>query len=114
MTFGERVKELRHERGLTQRELARRVGVDYTYLSKMENNRLEHTPSINTLQDLARELEADELELMDLADKVPAALQSVVRDRAALQFFRRASETLKRPEDWQEMLAYLERREARE
>lgn len=108
MTFGQRIRELRRQRGLTQRDLASRVGVDSTYLSKMENERLEHTPSIKTLQDLARALEVDELELMDLADKVPPALQALVRDKAALRFFRRASETVTRPEQWQDLLTYLE------
>lgn len=111
MTLGERVKDLRHQRGLTQRGLAERIGVDFTYVSKIENDRLEHTPSIKTLQDLARELDVDELELMDLADKVPPSLAVIARDQDARHFFRRASETITGPEGWRDLLAYLERRE---
>jgi HTH-type transcriptional regulator, competence development regulator len=109
MTLGQRVKELRRQRRLTQRRLAEEVGVDFTYLSKIENDRLEHTPSIKTLQDLAKALEVDELELMELANKVPPMLQAIARDKNALRFFRRATQTIKTSEGWRDLLAYLER-----
>jgi HTH-type transcriptional regulator, competence development regulator len=111
MTFGQHLKKLRHQRNLTQRQLAEQAGVDFTYLSKMENDRLEHTPSIKTLQDLARALETDELELMSLANKLPPMLEAVARDREALRFFRRATATIKTPEEWRELHAVLDRRE---
>ncbi|HZQ99938.1 MAG TPA: helix-turn-helix transcriptional regulator [Chloroflexota bacterium] len=109
MSFGQRIKELRTQHRLTQRQLAERAHVDVTYLSKIENDRLEHTPSIKTLQDLARALDVDELELMDLANKVPPAFEAIARDKEALRFFRRASETVKTPEGWRDLLDYLER-----
>ncbi len=109
MTLGEYIKELRRQRHLTQRQLAEKVGVDFSYLSKIENNRLEHTPSIKTLQDLARILEVDELELMELANKVPPVLEAIARDKDAMRFFRRATETIKSPEGWRDLLAYLDR-----
>lgn len=113
-TFGRRIKELRQQRGLTQRQLAAGAGVDFTYLSKIENDRLEHTPSIKAIQDLARALDVDELELMELANKLPAVLQAIARDKEALRFFRRATETISTPEGWQDLHAYLDRREKRE
>lgn len=109
MTLGEYIKELRRQRHLTQRQLAEKAGVDFSYLSKIENNRLEHTPSIKTLQDLARILEVDELELMELANKVPPVLEAIARDKDAMRFFRRATETIKSPEGWRDLLAYLDR-----
>lgn len=39
MTFSKRVRELRKTRNLTQRELADRVGINFTYLSKIENDK---------------------------------------------------------------------------
>jgi HTH-type transcriptional regulator, competence development regulator len=110
MTFGQRIKQLRTQRGLTQRQLAEKVQVDFTYLSKMENDRLEHTPSIKTLQDLAKALEVDELELMNLANKVPPVLEAIARNKDALRFFRRATETIKTSAGWRDLLAYLEKR----
>ncbi|MFQ5872328.1 MAG: helix-turn-helix domain-containing protein [Dehalococcoidia bacterium] len=110
MTFGQRIRELRRQHELTQRQLAEKTGVDFTYLSKIENDRLEHTPSIKTIQDLARALEVDELELMNLANKVPPLLEVIARDRDALRFFRRATATVKSPEEWRDLLDYLEKR----
>jgi len=40
-TFGQRLRELRKEARISQRELAERVEVDFTYLSKIENDRVE-------------------------------------------------------------------------
>ena len=91
MTLGQYLKELRRQRHLTQRQLAEQIGVDFSYLSKIENDRLEHTPSLKTLQDLAKALEVDELELMELADKVPPVLKAIARDKDAMRFFRRAT-----------------------
>ena len=99
---------------LTQRQLADRAGVDFTYISKVENDRLEHTPSVKTLQDLAQALGSDELELMALANKVPHALQAITQNREALRFFRRASETITTPEGWHDLNAYLDRHHQRE
>ncbi len=113
MSFGKRIKELRTERGLTQRQLAELAHVDFTYLSKIENDRLEHTPSIKTLQDLARALKADELELMQLANKLPAAFDVLARDKDARRFFRRATATIKDPAGWRDLLSYLERKRSR-
>ncbi|MDQ6878947.1 MAG: helix-turn-helix domain-containing protein [Candidatus Dormibacteraeota bacterium] len=111
MTLGMRLKELRRKARLTQRQLAARVGVDFSYVSKMENDRLEHSPSIKTLHDMAGVLEVDELELMALANKVPSAFQSITGDREALRFFRRATDVIKTPEGWRDLNAYLDGRE---
>lgn len=112
MSFGKRIKELRTARGLTQRQLADLAHVDFTYLSKIENDRLEHTPSIKALQDLARALKVDELELMQLANKLPAAFHVLAKDKDARRFFRHATATIKGSEGWRDLLSYLERKQS--
>ena len=112
MSFGQRLRELRQQRHLTQRQLAERAGINFTYLSKLENDRVEHTPSIKTLRDLARVLEVDELELMDLANKLPPVLDAIAHNAEALRFFRRATQVIRTPEGWRELQGYLDRREA--
>lgn len=74
-TVGQRIRELRKSRELTQRELAERVGINFTYLSRIENDRLddEQTPREETLQKIARALNADPDELMLLARRIPEA-----------------------------------------
>ena len=83
MTFGERIRELRQAKQLTLRDLAARVGVGFTYLSKIENHKLEdgHGPSENLIHKLAIELDGDEEELLLLAQKVPDQIRKRVCER---------------------------------
>ena len=106
--LGRRLKELRLAKGLTQRRLGEIAGLDFTYLSKIENDRLPHTPSARALRQLAQALDADELELLQLAQKVPESLGAIARDHDAVRFFRRASAVVKSPEAWENLLKYLE------
>lgn len=77
MRFGDRVRELRKQRNLTQQKLAERLGVSLSYISKVENERLNvgDYPSEKFIHKLATELEADEGELLLLTDRVPPALR---------------------------------------
>lgn len=77
MQFGEQVRALREARKLTQRELADRLGVSVSYISKVENEKLHFGdyPSEKFIHKLATELEADEDELLLLTDRVPPALR---------------------------------------
>jgi PAS domain S-box-containing protein len=70
MTFGQRLRELRKAKGLSQRELANRIGLSFTYLSKIENGAMQ-PPSAKTITDLANALDTDADELFGLAKKVP-------------------------------------------
>jgi len=76
-TFGQRIKRRRRELGLTQRQVAAKLGIDFTYLSKLENDRGE-PPGDKTIRNIAVLLVDDEEELLALAGKVPEQL----RDRA--------------------------------
>ena len=108
MTFGKKIRELRKQKQLTLRQLAEMVGVHFTYMSKIENERLPHTPSFKTIQGLAKALDADELELLELAHKVPPSIGTLFKQKEALQFFRRAASTIHKPEEWKELSEYLE------
>ena len=83
MQFGERVHQLRTQRGLTQRDLAAKIGVSDTYISKVENENLHFGdfPSEKFIHKLAGVLNADEEELLLLADKVPAGIRKRVHER---------------------------------
>ncbi|MCA9009793.1 MAG: helix-turn-helix transcriptional regulator, partial [Planctomycetaceae bacterium] len=74
-TIGQRIREIRKSRNLTQRELAERVGINFTYLSRVENDRLddEQTPREETLQRIANALRTDPDELLLLARRIPDA-----------------------------------------
>lgn len=83
MQFGSRVRELRTQHGLTQKQLAERLGVSMSYICKVETERLHFGdyPSAKFIHKLADAMNADEDELLLLADKVPAALQKRIRQR---------------------------------
>jgi len=82
-TVGQRIREIRKSRNLTQRELADRVGINFTYLSRVENDRLddEQTPREETLQRIAKALEADPDELLLLARRIPDAYRDRILSR---------------------------------
>lgn len=84
MQFGERVRELREAHGWTQKQLAVRLDVSVSYISKVENERLQFGdyPSEKFIYKLAGELEADEDELLLLSDRVPDALRQRIRKRS--------------------------------
>ena len=71
MNFGERLREMRKEKGLTLREVAERAGIDFTYLSKIENERIPYTPAVETIRQLADALSVDSIELLTLAGSSP-------------------------------------------
>lgn len=83
MTFGERIRELRQVKNLTLRDLAKRVRVTFTYLSKIENQKLSfgEYPSDDLIVKLARVLDADADELLLLAEKIPEAIRKRVQER---------------------------------
>jgi transcriptional regulator with XRE-family HTH domain len=84
-TFGQTIKRLRIRRGRTQRKLAEELGIDFTYLSKIENDRGE-PPAEVIVRKLAAILGTEEEDLLALAVKIPPGL----RERAGqdLRFAR--------------------------
>jgi len=91
MTFGKRIRELRQAKNLTLRDVAKKVKVTFTYLSKIENQKLSfgEFPSDDLILKLARALDTDPDELLILAEKIPAAIRKRVLQRPDV--FRRLS-----------------------
>lgn len=83
MRFGDRVRELRKRRGLTQQKLAERLSVSLSYVSKVENERLNagDYPSESFVHKLAEALDTDEDELLLLTDRVPEAILRRIQQR---------------------------------
>lgn len=110
MTLGARIRELRTAHGLSQRRLGDLAGVDYTYLSKIENDRVDAPPSVDVLRSLAGALRADEVELFALTTHLPTELTMIARDPDAMRFFRRAAQVRPSSDDWREMFEHMEER----
>src|SRR3954470_10052038 len=83
MIFGQRVRELRQGKRLTLRALAKKVQVNFTYLSKIENHKLNFGdyPGEGLIRKLAKVLKADEDELLLLAEKIPDDIRKRVVER---------------------------------
>lgn len=92
MTFGERVRQLRNAKGLSLRQLAPKVGVGFTYLSRVETGKMTYGdyPSDALIHRLAEELDGDEDELLLLAERIPEKIRRRVLERpdAFRQFAR--------------------------
>ena len=82
--FGQRVRQLRLAKGMSLRDLAPKVGVGFTYLSKVETGRLDFGkyPSEALIHKLAEALEGDEDELLLLAEKIPEQVRARVLQTA--------------------------------
>ena len=83
MRFGERVRQLRQERDLTQRQLSAMLDVTFTYISKVENGKLHHGdyPSEAFILNFAEVLDCDSDELLLLAGKVPPQIRQRIFER---------------------------------
>ena len=83
MQFGEKVRELRKAKNLTQRDLADKVAVNFTYISKIENGKLDFGdyPSDDLVRRLAKALGANTDEFLLLAEKMPKQIRKRVMER---------------------------------
>ena len=78
-TFGEIIKNKRKYKGFSQRKLATLIGIDFTYLSKLENNRADYPPKEEVIRSLAQNLELNEEELIFLAGRIPQSDEELLR-----------------------------------
>ena len=85
------MRRTRLEAGIGLRELARRVGICRTYLSRIEGDVDKHKPYEPVIKKIALELGADADELLLLAGRTPGDVFAVLkRDPSMLQFIRAA------------------------
>jgi transcriptional regulator with XRE-family HTH domain len=88
MDFGEHIRKLRLSKGYSQRALAEKLGINFTYLSKIETGRMP-PPSQEAILRMAEVLEVDEDELLVLADRVPDDVKDVVTQSQNVPAFLR-------------------------
>ena len=100
---------------MSQRVLAERAGVDFTYLSKIENRRSD-PPSEMVLRRISKELAAalgqDEIELSDelitLAGKVPSDIaETLIRNPQAIRFLRSIGDDVWSSTEWLRLIVRL-------
>lgn len=69
--IGERISMLRRSRGLTQSELAERVGLDSRHVSRLETGK--HYPSLDSLETMARVLDVELREFFEFPSRETGA-----------------------------------------
>lgn len=88
-SFGAYIQRARRARGRTQRDLASTLGIDFTYLSKLENGHGD-APGEDTIRGLSAELGLDAELVLALAGKVPPELRRIAeQDLEFAMFLRR-------------------------
>lgn len=108
-TFGAKLRSLRRARGISQRELAQRVKVDFSYISKVENDRLP-PPAADTIEKICQELGVRTDELMGLTNKLPTDLrQMLVENKVARDFMREAQSMSLSDSEWHKLAGRLKR-----
>lgn len=97
-SFGVTIRELRRNKRLSQRELSSQIGVDFTYISKLENGKLE-PPSEEVVIRMAEIFMVDRHWLTLVAGKVPSDFAKVIlhnKDVQELILFKLSSEVTSR------------------
>lgn len=78
-TFGRTILKARKQNGYSQRDLAKLLGVNYSYLSKLENNRADYPPKEEIIRGLASHLHLDAEELIVLAGRLPQQYEEFLK-----------------------------------
>lgn len=97
MKFGDKIKQLRESREITQKDLAKKIGIVATYLNKIENNKVLYHLSEDKLKKIVNIFnlnERDEKELFELAKKTPPLVKELAMRGPVYQFLRTI------PPDW--------------
>lgn len=108
-SFGKVLRELRRSKGISQRQLAAKSGMDFSYISKIENDRLP-PPSADTIMKISNVLEVAPDELLALTGKIPSeVINTIGSSVAAMQFVRSAQSMGLSEDEWEKLSGELKR-----
>lgn len=97
-TFGETLREIRRARNISQRELAEKVSVDFSYISKVENDRIP-TPSADTVERICTVLGVNSETLLSLSGKMTSEATQMLSTSEAAQKFVKHAQTMSLTDD---------------
>lgn len=98
MKIGEKIRQLRRERGLTQEELALELDTAASTVSRIEND--ERTPSLDMLVRLAASLQVGMGELFSSSAPQAVPANTLAEDDQALRLYGKDNSL---PEDYMEL-----------
>ena len=109
MTFGQNLREARRDTGHAQRSLAARVGVDFSYISKVENDRIP-PPAGTRSSASAASCPSPPEPLLALSRKVPAEVAGApAASPGAVGFLRKAAAASLTETGWERLTCTLDR-----
>jgi transcriptional regulator with XRE-family HTH domain len=82
MSFGAVLQRIRRAKGKTQREVAGAIGMDYTYFSRLENDRFDSKPTRETVVKIADALgctPTERSELLAAAGRIDEDMERAAR-----------------------------------
>jgi len=105
--FGAILRRRRRAAGLSQRALAARTNLNFSYISKVENGRLP-PPAADTIVALSRALDSPPEDLLALTRKLPSVVHRTISGNpAAQQFLREAQEMALTNREWAQLVQTL-------
>lgn len=107
--FGKLLKNLRVEKKITQRKLAELVGIDFTYISKIENGTME-PPAEDKIVKIAEILGEDADQMLITAKKVPSHFQKVITENKDIPMLLRKADSLS-PKQWEDIRRIIDTKE---
>jgi transcriptional regulator with XRE-family HTH domain len=109
LSFGAALRASRRAAGLSQRELAERTQLDFSYISKLENGRLP-PPSADTVLAICRVLGIPAEDLLALTGKIPTQVQQTLSaSKTAQRFLLEAQRMGLTDEEWSDLTQSLQR-----
>jgi HTH-type transcriptional regulator, competence development regulator len=106
-TFGESLKERRKSKDISQLDLAKKVGVDISYISKIENGKLP-PPAAETILKISKVLNLPAEELLSFSGKVTDEMKDVISSSAsAIKFIIKAKEMDLTDAEWDKLSSKL-------
>ncbi|GMU82447.1 MAG: hypothetical protein AMXMBFR47_23180 [Planctomycetota bacterium] len=106
-SFGDQLRTRRRDAGISQRRLAEEAGVDFSYVSKLENDRIP-PPAGDTIVRIAKAIGCEADELLAAARKMPSQVEdALVRTSEAQRFLQAASSMKLSRDEWEALIGKL-------
>lgn len=108
-TFGQTLKGIRRSKDVTQRQLATAVGVDFSYISKIENDRMP-PPAADTIVKMCEVLDVPPDDLLAMTGKMPTQIKDAISEKPAAQEFLREAQIMTLTDDeWSALTQQLKK-----
>lgn len=106
-SFGQLLKKIRRSKEISQRELAEKVGVDFSYISKVENDRIP-PPAADTIVKISNVLNMPSELLLFSSGKVSTDItEAISSSEAALKFMNEVKMMDLSDEEWMQLTTKL-------